>query len=615
MFLYLFFSKYFPDKQTKLNLSIFWKIFIFLLVCFTPFQIFADELEELIIEDTAIDESIKKVNNKEVSANETLEKNTHVFIRRAGGLGSNLNFYIDNSTSSQVNLSIEGFSYSTPSLASFIPTSLYFGVFKKIEINKDNSLDTDNINAHSGNINFKISSKKHISLFLGSFHSFGISSNDYISEKGYGVDIGAVLINSSNDFDYIDFNDRNRVRKNAYYNGGDFYFKFENENIKFLNYTLINKRGAPGSSEFERLEANSENIQNLSGFSYDRIFGEFSLNLKFTYNYKNYSYIDNNPPIFGLNKIEYSLKSHTFNGSLRFTREISDFGFLGIKISDLGYLAKSYSDGTDSKVPFVKENYLFSELFNEFYFFEDAVVLKSSLRHYLNEDYQYSLSGFYYVNDNILLKLMTKKGVRFPYLEEKYFKSSSVVGNKDLLPEIIYKNLISLQINYELLYFKIELYKSYLKNNIIFMPVSFGLTKAVNTQKAVSDGINFDFKFNFYGFTIQNLLSLSKTIYTKTSKKVPQTPGLLNKLSFSFKFKSYILSFYYNYTSKYYNNVFNTDVIPQKHIFSSGLKYKFGKDFSLIFKVNNIFNQKKYYDTLHIPLPARSYFIYFNYYI
>jgi len=590
-------------------------------------NISATELGSIIIEDNAIEneetiKTIKKENNN--SVNESIEKKTTTFIRKSGGIGSNISFYIDSSTSSQVSLSIEGFDYTTPSLASFTPTALHFGVFDNIEINKDNSFDSDNTTAHSANINFIISNKNYISTLYGSFGTTGISSNSHVTPsnslsphrefEGY-FDIGGVILNSKNNFEYIDFHSNKRIRKNAFYKGGDFYIKYNSSDIKFINYFIINKKGTPGSNQFEREDADSDNIQNLVGVSYSHDFDNFNLKLKLSENYKNYNYIDNNPIVFGLKKIEFNLTSNTISSGIGINFELNDYSFIDIKLANLSYFAESTGTKKNKNIPFIKEFHNFIALKNEIYFIDDKLVFKIAGRYYFENLYQYSLSGLYYINNHLMIKILTKKGLRIPYLEEKYWQSSSVIGNPDLLPETIYKNLISLHFNNSSFNLKTELFYSKLKDNIIFTPISFGLVKAINTNPATAKGINITANLNFKYIKINNIISYNKTIYDKTKKDLPQTPKLQEKFNLKLIYKKYSFNFNYLYTSKYYNNIFNTDEIPEKYLLSVSLSYIFNKNGSNIdFKVNNLTNEQKYYDSLHIPLPGRAYFIYLNFY-
>ena len=593
-------------------------LYVFLSL-FLVFNLNATELDSVIIEENSIEnnetvKTIKKEDDKSVK--DTIETQTTTFIRKSGGVGSKILFYIDSSTSSQVSLSIEGFDYTTPSLASFTPAALHFGVFDKIEINKDNSFASDNTTAHSANINFTFSDKNYISLQSGSFGTFGISSNNHIkiSEDKY-FDTGGILLKSKNNFEYIDFHGNKRIRKNAFYKGGDFYIKYKSENIKFINYFIINEKGTPGSAQFERTEATTANLQNLAGISYNKEFNNFNIELKFSENHKNYNFTDNKPPVFGLKKIEYNLKSNTVSSSADIGFEINEYSFLDIKLANLSYFAESSNQGSKKNIPYIKEYHSFLSIRNESYFFDDSLILKLTGRIYSEQLYQYSLSGIYYINKHFMLKLLTKKGLRIPYLEEKYFQSASVIGNKNLLPETIYKNLISLHLSFSLFNLKTELFYSHLKDNIIFTPISFGLTKAVNTREAIAKGINITADINLKYLKITNILSYNKTIYEETKKDLPQTPELQEKLSVTLKYKKYFLDFNYNYTSKYYNNIFNTDVIPEKHLISVSVKYIFSKNGSNInFKVNNLTNELEYYDSLHIPLSGRAYFACLNLY-
>jgi len=551
-------------------------MFKFFLFLFLPISIFATKLDSIIIEDTSIqdEESVKKLkkeNNK--SASESIEEKTTTFIRKSGGMGSNILFYIDSSTASQVSLSIEDFDYTTPTLAKFTPTALHFGGFNSISINKDNSFSSNNITAHSANINFSISNKNYISAIYGSYGTTGISSNQHIEfpppplgGQEASIDMGGILLKSKNNFEYIDFHGNKRKRNNAFYKGGDFYIKYKSDNIKFINYFIINQKGSPGSNQFERIDAKSSNLQNLIGLSYNKEFNNFSLRLKISENYKDYYYLDNDPPIFGMEKQEYSLNSNTISSNIGLEFELNEYSFIDMKLANLSYLAESVNIGSKINIPYIQESNTFLALKNDSYFFDDSLIFKLSGRYYFQNLYQYSLSGLYYINKYFMVKILTKKGLRIPYLEEKYWQSASVVGNADLLPETIYKNLISLHFKYSIFNLKTEFFHSKLKDNIIFQPISFGFTKAINTNAATVKGINIITNLDSKYIKINNIFSYNKTTYNKTKKDLPQTPRIQEKLTIKLVYQKYSFNFHYNYTSKYYNNIFNTDIIPEKKL-------------------------------------------------
>ena len=580
------------------------------------FYFFSIDLSPLIIEDTAIEEHSETINKKDTQSDaESLEKETEFFLRKSGGIGSNIFFYTDSSSASQISLSIEGFDYTTPSLADFTPSALYFGGFGKMEINKDNGFDSENIVNHSANINFLINDKNYISYLISSFSTFGISANNNITTNSFKMNFGGILLTSENNFNYTDFNNRKRTRKNSFYKGGDFYIKLSNENFKFLNYFLINRKGSPGSAEFERTQASSYNLQNLTGITYKKEINEFESEIKISHNYKNYLYEDKAPPIFGLKEIRYNLISQTFSGAFKIGGFFFDFWDTRIKLGNLTYLAESKEYNNQKNIPKINEYHNFISSKNEFYFLNDDLSFNISTKYYFDNLFQYSLSIIYYIKSDLMLKIINKKGIRIPYLEEKYWKSSSVTGNKDLTPEIIYKNMFLVIYKKKFITFKTELYYSILKNNIIFMPISFGLVKAVNTKEAESKGLNIKLDLNFKYLKLKEILTYTNAKYIKTRKYLPQTPKLQNKLTINLIYKKYSLTTSCIYTDKYYNNIFNTDIVPQKHLLSLDLKYYFNKNLSNIdFKIENLTDATDYYDYLHIPLPPRAYYLYFNLY-
>ena len=603
-------------------------LFLFIIMLFNSTLAFTKDeiIDEIVIEDSYIEENfnIKTIkNNKDQSVTKLLEDKTTLFIRKNGGIGKKISIYLDGSTSSQISLYIEGFEYSAPTLAYFSPTALYFGNFNKISIDKglDNS---SGLTTHTAKIDFTLSKKDYLSSFIGSYRSFGLTLNKKIEiNKDLSLYLGVSSLKADNNFNYIDLHNQNKIRKNNHFYGSDIHLKIEGKSFKILNYFSINSYGNPGSNQFEKLKAKSKNIENLLGIKYFFELKDLLFEFKISNNYKNYSYQDLAPMIIGLKEIKYQLDMNIINSNIKIDKPITDYTILSLKLNNLLYFAKSGNQDKRAGTPFVKEYHPSIALLWEHIYFDEKLLLNFNYKNYLFEQTekeksignkhfinQYGVDISYKVDENLKLSIGYKKGIRIPYLEEKYYYSDSVKGNPNLKEEISKNFNLNLELKNRYFGLNFELYYKKLKDNIIFMPISFGLYRATNTLPATSKGGNINFYLDFNYFSLLNIFSFNETVYDLTQKHLPQTPQYQNRLSIIFKYKQLFFTTIYKYRSLYYNNIFETDIIAQKNIVDLDLSYKTPK-YKISFKVNNLTDNKRLEDSRHIPLMDRSYFLYF----
>ncbi len=577
---------------------------------------------EIIVEDSYINENpnVKIVkNNKNQSTTKLLEDKTSIFLRKSGGVGQKISFYVDGSTSSQVSLYIEDFEYSAPTLAYFSPTAIYFGNFNMVSIDK--GIDNSSLSSHSAKINFKLSEDSYFSSFIGSYSSIGSSFNQKLElKRDVFLYFGAITLRATNNFNYIDIHKKNRVRENNDFSGVDLHFKIVGKKFKILNYFISNSHGNPGSNQFEHKEASTTNIENLLGLNYFFDYSDFNFNFKISNNYKKYHYIDKKPIIIGMKEIEYNLNMNAINSNLNISTPITDYTILNLRLNNTLYFAEAYDKDKKAGTPYITEYHPSISLKWEHFYLDESLLLTFNSKIYLEKIYQYSFDLSYKIIKNIQFNLGYKKGIRIPYLEEKYYYSDAVKGNPDLKPES--SNGVNFSLNSKVKLFKyilfklnLELYYKTLKENIIFAPLSFGLYMAKNSEPATSKGGNLNISLDSKYLSILNIFSYNNTIFDKTKNDLPQTPKYQNRLSLILKYSNYSFSTIYKYTSLYYNNIFNTDIIPKKNLIDLDFSYqnrdKNSRNYKISFKINNLANNQELYDSRHIPIMGRSYFLYF----
>ncbi len=580
--------------------------FIFL---FNYNQLLADEyLDEIIIEDNLEESNTKKElkNTKNQSSSKTIEEKSNFFLRRSGGLGKNISFYIEGSSALQVNTSIEGFEYNIPSMTSFYPIALYFGNFDIITLNKD--ISASNRSSHSADIDFKISNKDYISFMLGSFYSaaFSVNQNFELKEDSF-LNIGLSSLASKNNFDYIDINKNHRTRKNNAFVGSDIHIKYSDDNYKILNYTSLKYSGEPGSNQFEHLNAYSNSVENLTGIKYNKSLNIFDIEASLSNNLKKYYYFDDK--YMGGNEVNFHFLFDVISLDMGLVFPLFEYMILSFKINNMFYFGKSYEERKKDGVDFLYEYYPSLFLSLEQFYFDEKLNISLKTKYFLKNILQYSFNIIYNVDENMSIAFLYKKGVRLPYVEELYYNSIFVKGNPNLKEERVRGGDLSFNIDLNNIKLVFNLYYKKVKNNIMFLPISFFMYRAKNIPDVLSRGLNVKFHLNLKYLEFLNIFNLNDSYFEYNHNDLPQTPKYQNKMSVRLKYKRFSILGAYKYTRLYYNNVFETDIIPSKHIFDLKLAYE-DRRFKLNFNIENIGDNKKLYDSRHIPLMGRSFFIY-----
>ncbi len=541
---------------------------------------------------------IKAVQSDSIENN--IEKKSNIFIRKSGGIGQPVKFYIMGSTSNQVTASIEGFNNSAPSLSQFGLMGLNFGLFDEATIETKNIINNSYLNNHSGNINLNLSNKNYAGITIGSFNTNGFLFNNKVKN----ISFGGVKLYSKNNFPYIDIHNNERIRKNNNFDGINLYVKAEDKNYKLLNSFSMSQRGVPGSNQFEHLTATISTLENLLGIDLNKKINNFSINLKNSYNFKQYNYFDDNPKRIGVKEIDYNLNLNNTITEINTKYSVDNYIFSLFLINNF-YSADLLNNGKEKEVT---ENDYSIGLNAESFYFDDKlnISLSGKMLNYKNNYFLYETLISYLFFDEFKSGFNYKKGIRTPYFEEKYYISCNVEGNPDLEPEILNGFSFFIKFN-KIINGEIEFYYNKFENNISFVQTSFYAMKAINSKSATAKGFNVNLKYNHKYFNIENNFSynISKL---DNNYITPFNPKFKNNFTFNLLYKLYYFGFNVNYSSKYYTNIFNTEYIPYKLLLNSYLGYK-NNDFEIKLEVENILNKKEYYDYLHEPLPSRSYFI------
>jgi len=234
------------------------------------------------------------------------------------------------------------------------------------------------------------------------------------------------------------------------------------------------------------------------------------------------------------------------------------------------------------------------------------------LRKDFNPDTKIPLTGaielLYSINQTHQLRFNTSKNFRLPTFNDLYWQPG---GNPDLKPE----ESSSFEVGYDWRKknFKFHLTGFYIDtNNLIkWVPGSNQLWQPENFEKVVYKG----FESSFYQhinignhFIINNHLDVTwqQAINQNKNKQVPFTPQLLGLDELQLKYKSYALTYRYQYQGKIYTTTTNTNFLPSYHLHGVSLDFQYNEHLSTRFNINNLLNT--YYENVPTrPQPGRYY--------
>ncbi|MBN2695600.1 TonB-dependent receptor [bacterium] len=551
---------------------------------------FETQIDEIIIQDTITPQQKNgKTKREKLETTESqIQRSEKIFIRQSGGVGQPIKLYYQGVQTHQLDMEINGFSYKIPSIILTEIPSLSGTVFS----------DT---NIENSKISFTLPKENQFNFQSGSWGTLKQGANFY--DKNSGVSIGGVVSYSENNFKYIDFHNKNRVRKNNQVGEISLYSTVDYGLDSSLLYINLSSRGAPGSDQFEHLESDSNRINLLvaSKKSFKKI------ELKGSYNLRQFRYYDGDPQILGLKEVESNLKIDDFLLESKYKTNLSDFFEGGLSLNGEFYSGE-YQENNSKKIE-KSQIYPKLSIFGKSYFFDDYLEISTQF------DILYNKTLYFLPNIETKLDLdpfkiifLLSKNIRTPYFEELYFRSDGVQGNPNLVVEsfktaqlsLIFKKSI-VDINFNIYYKKIE-------NEILFLPKSFSLLAPENIKPSFATGGSIKFNIESKYLSITQMSSYQIHRFQDETTQLPYSPKWINKTSISLKYWYFKFDIDRYHSTSYYNNIFETDEIYAKSRWNSSISF-IKNSFGTIIKCENIFNSLNHYDTLHMPLPSRGFFV------
>lgn len=226
----------------------------------------------------------------------------------------------------------------------------------------------------------------------------------------------------------------------------------------------------------------------------------------------------------------------------------------------------------------------------------------------------FSFSGKWTVVSWYDVGLSISKNFRFPSFNDLYWQPG---GNINLKPET--SNQFELRNQFKIADIKISITPYYMRirDMINWLPSSLGFYMATNTNKVESYGIESQVEytkvFGKHSLKTNMGYSYTKSTNLETEKQLMYVPyhKFFGNIDYQYDFIRLYVQGIFNGLTYTDTNQKRGDALEPYWVINAGLSTTFLKNYTVGFKINNIFDQI-YYTMASYPLPKRNYSVNLN---
>lgn len=447
----------------------------------------------------------------------------------------------------------------------------------------------------------------HIGLHYGSFGTFGGNASTTQSWGNHFLNVGAVVISSENNYDYVGKNKRNEHGQ---------YTRFSAQ----INEARRLKHGAATwNSEYNYSDRNFSGSLNTVGkdgykdiatrnlWQIQQITGAFQTKVRAAHLFEQYRYYpDSQKPTYDEGR------ANTFISAIE--TEV----FLLKKLRLLGKLEYSYVAAKGSNVgennrktlaTVVLLSHKVSRKFNY------GINLRKEFLNEFDNPWLFSADAKWRISSGYALRLNGSKNYRIPTFNDLYWYAG---GNPNLRPETSYQVEFGQEITIGNLKADVAAYYISSKDLIKWIPTNSGVWEPVNMQKTRNYGLEAVVGY-FLKLGGTHTLELHAN-YSFTKAKDLQRHKLLiyvpaHKASGILQYNFKKLSLYAQglFNGRVYTTTDNSDSIDGYNVFNLGASYQlpFRPGITIGGRFKNVFNA--YYENVaYRPMPPRNTQIFLN---
>lgn len=460
-------------------------------------------------------------------------------------------------------------------------------------IHLNNSLDF-NRGAHASLFSEAASFGTYNNLLKASYSnekfSFKASGHYSISENDYEVEKSRNYINRNGKYNNTNFN-FSAAYKIAPHHQISWISEFFNGN---QHYPIFFESQTPTKYE-------TQNVRSLISWDWNKT--KFSNSFKAAYTEENFQYFGNidGPKTSGGTGKNYILKN--------------DFNYFIVPKLNFNLITEfqvNKGEGYASGIDRISRNVgsvagLLRYFTTKDLRFEAGV--KKDFVENISSPLQFSFSGKWNAVDWYNVGISASRNFRFPTFNDLYWSPG---GNKDLKPETSYQFELRNQFNIAGVQLSVTPYYMKIKDMIQWLPSPLGYYSAFNTNRVESYGIesriDYEKKFGKHNLRTNLGYSYTKSTNLDTDKQLMYVPfhKLFGNIDYQYNFMRLYVQGMFNGLTYADTNEKREDALEPYFVMNAGISATILKNYTIGFKVNNIFNQV-YATTAFYPMPLRNY--------
>jgi vitamin B12 transporter len=373
-----------------------------------------------------------------------LENATGIGIQRGGNLGRSEFIQLRGTLGHQAQIRLEGIPLLFLQGQSINLSALPIALFDTVRITRGGSSVDYGSGAQGGVVHLSHDPRKprlsSASLRVGSFGYRRLSGLVPISRGHDHMSIGLQLEHSDGNFDFVDFNERDRTRQNNHHNSANFFalgrWKLKTlGTLKLLLDTYSDRRGEPGPMEFPNLNAHSETKRVIAGLNLKltpMFHGRLSTNMLYFAQLRNLNFSDPAPSFVGDPKGFY-MTDQSLCGAMNNRFQLSPELLIGANIETQRTQVIT-RDSTRSR----HQRTLSSLSTHAEWQANQALHITVGSR--IQQGFQAKqilprVGSTLQLPHRLMLNANLSKFFRLPSLDELYFRGVGVAGNPNLTPE------------------------------------------------------------------------------------------------------------------------------------------------------------------------------------
>lgn len=426
--------------------------------------------------------------------------------------------------------------------------------------------------------------------------SFKFSGNYSVSDNDYKVE------------ESRNYSNQNGEYSNTNFNFAAAYKVAPHQQLSWITEFFNGNQNFPVFFDSEtKTKYETQNVRSL--ISWDWNTSKFSNSLKAAYTEENFYYFNNiaNPYFSGGAGKNYIVKNDfnyfiTSKWNVNILAEFQHNTAEGLKESQLGDVNRNVGSIAGLLRYFASKDLRFE------------AGVKKDLVENISSPVLFSFSGNWNALPWYNAGLNFSKNFRFPSFNDLYWQPD---GNADLKPETSYQFDFRNQFKIADVKLTVTPYYIRITDMIRWLPSSSGSYKPVNTHKVESYGIEsqVEYEKRFGKHILKSNLGYSYTKSTdlENQKQLTYVPfhKFFGNIDYRYRFMKLYIQGMYNGLTYTDSEEDRTKALEAYFVMNAGVSGTFLKNYTIGFKVNNIFNEI-YATTAYFPLPKRNYSGYLN---